>query len=77
MFLFLQGEKLSIDNELDEIREAMTKERANALQEQEVKIAAMLADLQMAKAKEVTDPKDPSYLNYKGSNAILMCVENC
>ena len=31
----------------------MMKARADALKEQEVKLAAMLADLQMAKAKEV------------------------
>lgn len=42
------------ETELDDIRDVMTKERANALKEQEVKLAAMLADLQMSKAKEVT-----------------------
>ena len=35
------------------IQEEMTRERANALKEQEEKLAAMLAELQMAKAKEV------------------------
>ena len=49
----LQGEKVSADDELDEIRDEMTRERANALKEQEVRLAAMLAELQMAKAKEV------------------------
>ena len=50
----LQGEKVSADDELDEIRDEMTRERANALKEQEVRLAAMLAELQMAKAKEVS-----------------------
>lgn len=36
-----------------QIRVDLLRERASALQEQEVQLAAMLAQLQMAKAKEV------------------------
>ena len=57
----LQAEKLSPDDELDAIRDEMTRERANALKEQEVRLAAMLAELQMAKAKEVGDYWPPCW----------------
>ena len=48
------------------IQDEMTRERANALKEQEENLAAMLAELQMAKAKEVP-------LNY---TSLLFLLEN-
>ena len=39
---------------MSQIQNEMVKERASALKEQEVKLAALMAQLQMEKAKEVS-----------------------
>ncbi|KAK2151621.1 hypothetical protein LSH36_356g01032 [Paralvinella palmiformis] len=49
----LRGGALKLDDDIDEIHTAMLKERANALKEQEVRLGAMLAQLQIEKAKEM------------------------
>ncbi|XP_064630061.1 limbin-like isoform X2 [Lineus longissimus] len=49
----LHGDKLKLEDELEEIRTEMMQERALALKEQEERLAAMLASLQLEKAKEM------------------------
>ncbi|ELT95533.1 hypothetical protein CAPTEDRAFT_186105 [Capitella teleta] len=49
----LQGEKLNLEEEMDEIQEEMMKGRAEALKEQEVQLANMMMKLQLEKAKEM------------------------
>ncbi|XP_005098587.1 myosin-9 isoform X2 [Aplysia californica] len=48
-----QGQDLNIEDEMDEIRAEMTKERALALKGQEERLGAMITSLQMDKAREV------------------------
>ncbi|XP_076436466.1 limbin-like [Babylonia areolata] len=50
----MQGSELNIDEELDQIRIEMTKERALALKSQEERLGAMITALQMEKAREMT-----------------------
>ncbi|CAH1782700.1 unnamed protein product [Owenia fusiformis] len=49
----LEGEKLKLDDELEEIRVEMMQERAMALKSQEERLGALMATLQMEKAKEM------------------------
>ncbi|XP_056006535.1 trichohyalin-like isoform X2 [Ostrea edulis] len=49
----LQGQKLNIDDELENVKIEMLKERALALKDQEEQLGAMVAALQVAKAKEL------------------------
>ncbi|XP_064601253.1 LOW QUALITY PROTEIN: uncharacterized protein LOC135467409 [Liolophura sinensis] len=49
----IQGQRMDIDTELEGIRIEMMKERAVALKEQEEQLGAMLATLQMEKAREL------------------------
>ncbi|XP_052705818.1 limbin-like isoform X1 [Crassostrea angulata] len=49
----LQGQKLNIDDELENVKIEMLKERVIALKEQEEKLGAMVAALQVAKAREM------------------------
>ncbi|XP_076460984.1 limbin-like [Babylonia areolata] len=50
----LQGQQLNIDEELEQIRIEMQKGRALALKNQEERLGAMIAALQMEKAREMT-----------------------
>ncbi|KAL8610097.1 hypothetical protein ACOMHN_024563 [Nucella lapillus] len=50
----MQGSDLNIDEELEQIRIEMTKERALALKGQEERLGAMITALQMEKAREMT-----------------------
>ncbi|XP_071089451.1 limbin-like [Haliotis cracherodii] len=49
----LQGHELNLEEELSQIRQEMTKERAYALKNQEERLGAMIAALQMQKAREM------------------------
>ncbi|XP_061180109.1 trichohyalin-like [Saccostrea echinata] len=49
----LQGQKLNIDDELEMVKIEMLKERALALKDQEEQLGAMVAALQVAKAREM------------------------
>ncbi|XP_046570165.1 LOW QUALITY PROTEIN: limbin-like [Haliotis rubra] len=49
----LQGHELNLEEELSQIRLEMTKERAFALKSQEERLGAMIAALQMQKAREM------------------------
>ncbi|XP_063433599.1 limbin-like [Mytilus trossulus] len=49
----LQGNRLNMDDAMDEVRIEMMKERAQALKDQEERLGAMVASLQMSKAKEL------------------------
>ena len=49
----LQGQKLDLDEELEQIQTEMVKERAMALREQEERLGAMITALQMERAREV------------------------
>ena len=49
----MQGEDLEVENELAEIQDALMSERANAMRDQEVKLAAMIAELQLEKANQM------------------------
>ncbi|KAK7110982.1 hypothetical protein V1264_014771 [Littorina saxatilis] len=50
----MQGDQLNIDEELEEIRMEMMKDRALALRGQEERLGAMISALQMEKAREMT-----------------------
>ncbi|XP_041369582.1 limbin-like [Gigantopelta aegis] len=49
----LQGQKLDLDDELEQIQMEMIKERAMALREQEERLGAMITALQMERAREL------------------------
>ncbi|KAL4231314.1 smoothened signaling pathway [Mactra antiquata] len=49
----LQGRKMDWDTELESIRVEMMKERSLALKEQEERLGALVAELQLSKAKEL------------------------
>ncbi|XP_053407084.1 trichohyalin-like isoform X2 [Mercenaria mercenaria] len=49
----LQGRKMDWDTELESIRVEMLKERSLALKEQEERLGALVAELQLSKAKEL------------------------
>lgn len=49
----LQGNRLNMDDAMDEVRIEMMKERAQMLKDQEERLGAMVASLQMSKAREL------------------------
>ncbi|XP_013387962.1 trichohyalin-like [Lingula anatina] len=65
----LQGDKLKLEEEMEQIREDMIKERAAALKAQEDQLGAMVAEMQLKKAEELSkiDQQQKAIFNLKSS----------